>query len=222
MIDPRPGRAAINIKLDADVKKRVMKVLEANGMTLFGAVSVMAKRDISEQRIPFEVTREPEIAGYGMSDEEAADLGIVKDGTDGRNGEHGRAIIKMREAGCHHLPNHKAPSLLLNLSKHLTQMGILRHQAPRQRQHDERNYADNDLQKQSLHGHPPEAIEEHPASTHCYAHQQTATRKGKRVLEIPCKRQFLPHKNNLRNQHAELSCNGRNRRTRRRKHRNQN
>ena len=70
-------------------------MLTANGMTMSGAVTAMARTGIEEMRLPFEISREPEIAGCGMSDEEAADLGIEKDGTDGRNGTPDRAMIRM-------------------------------------------------------------------------------------------------------------------------------
>ena len=95
MLDPRSSRASIHIRIDGGIKERAVKVLTANGMTMSGAVTAMARTGIEEMRLPFEISREPEIAGCGMSDEEAADLGIEKNGTDGRTGTPDRAMIRM-------------------------------------------------------------------------------------------------------------------------------
>lgn len=85
-MDPRPERAAINLEIDTGIKKRAQAVLSANGMTLSGAIKMMVRVGIQQQRMPFEVTREPEAAGIGMRDEKAQAWDIPKDGTDGRNG----------------------------------------------------------------------------------------------------------------------------------------
>ena len=95
MLDPRSSRAAINIRIDNGIKERAVQVLAANGMTMSGAVTAMARVGIDKMRLPFEITREPDVAGCGMSDEEAHDLGIAKDGTDGRNEVPDRAMIRM-------------------------------------------------------------------------------------------------------------------------------
>ena len=95
MMDPRDERAAINLTVDKGVKERALKVLEAQGMTMSGALRAMVRVGIRQERMPFEVTREPEVAGIGMSDEDAAFYGIAQDGTDGRNGITCGISIKM-------------------------------------------------------------------------------------------------------------------------------
>ena len=59
------------------------------------AVKAMVRIGIRQNRIPFEVTREPEVAGIGMRDGDAKFYGIAKDGTDGRSGVPGGMTIKM-------------------------------------------------------------------------------------------------------------------------------
>lgn len=95
MIDKRDERAAINLTVDKGVKERALKVLESQGMTMSGAVKAMVRIGIRQNRIPFEVTREPEVAGIGMRDDDAEFYGIPKDGTDGRSGVPGGMTIKM-------------------------------------------------------------------------------------------------------------------------------
>ena len=94
-MDPRDTRAAINLTVDKGVKERALKVLEAQGMTMSGALRAMVRIGIRQERIPFEVTREREAAGIGMKDEDAKFYGIAKDGTDGRNGITCGITIKM-------------------------------------------------------------------------------------------------------------------------------
>lgn len=86
MIDKRDERATINLTVDKGIKERALKVLESQGMTMSGAVKAMVRISIRQSRIPFEVTREPEVAGIGMRDDDAEFYGIAKDGTDGRSG----------------------------------------------------------------------------------------------------------------------------------------
>lgn len=95
MMDPRDERAAINLTVDKGVKERALKVLESQGMTMSGALRAMVRVGVRQERMPFEVTREPEVAGIGMSDEDAKYYGIAKDGTDGRNGITCGISIKM-------------------------------------------------------------------------------------------------------------------------------
>ena len=99
MMDPRDERAAINLTVDKGVKERALKVLESQGMTMSGALRAMVRVGVRQERMPFEVTREPEVAGIGMSDEDAKYYGIAKDGTDGRNGITCGITIKMPPEG---------------------------------------------------------------------------------------------------------------------------
>ena len=94
-MDPRDDRAAINLTVDKGVKERALKVLESQGITMSGALRAMVRIGIRQERIPFEVTREPEVAGIGMRDEDAVFYGIIKDGTDGRKGITCGISIKM-------------------------------------------------------------------------------------------------------------------------------
>lgn len=94
-MDPRDERAAINLTVDRGVKERALKVLSSKGMTMAGAIKAMVRVGIRQSRIPFEVTREEEVAGIGMSDEDASFYGIAKDGTDGRSGITCGMSIKM-------------------------------------------------------------------------------------------------------------------------------
>ena len=64
-------------------------------MSLSDAVRRMVTLGIMEHRIPIEITREPEVAGIGMSDEDAKYYGAPKDDTDGRNGITCGISIKM-------------------------------------------------------------------------------------------------------------------------------
>lgn len=76
------------------VKERA-KVPESQGMTMSDAVKAMVRIGIRQNRIPLEVTREPEVAGIGMRDGNAKFYGIAKDGTGGRSGDPGGMTIKM-------------------------------------------------------------------------------------------------------------------------------
>jgi addiction module RelB/DinJ family antitoxin len=87
--------ANISLEIDSGIKQHAMAVLEARGMSLSGAVRRMVTLGIMEHRIPIEITREPEVAGIGMSDEDAKYYGAPKDDTDGRNGITCGISIKM-------------------------------------------------------------------------------------------------------------------------------
>jgi addiction module RelB/DinJ family antitoxin len=91
----KDDRVAISLTVDKGVKERALKVLCAQGITMSGALKAMVRVGIRQERMPFEVTREPEVAGIGMSDEDAKCYGIPKDGTDGRSGITCGITIKM-------------------------------------------------------------------------------------------------------------------------------
>ena len=91
----KDDRVAISLTVDKGVKERALKVLGAQGITMSGALKAMVRIGVRQERMPFEVTREPEVAGIGMSDEGAAFYGIPKDGTDGRSGITCGITIKM-------------------------------------------------------------------------------------------------------------------------------
>lgn len=77
------------------VKERALKVPESQGMTMSDAVKAMVRIGIRQNRIPFEVTREPKVASIGMRDGDAKFYGIAKDGADGRSGVPGGMAIKI-------------------------------------------------------------------------------------------------------------------------------
>ena len=91
----KDDRVAISLTVDKGVKERALKVLGAQGITMSGALKAMVRIGVRQERMPFEVTREPEVAGIGMSDEDAKYYGIPKDGTDGRSGITCGITIKM-------------------------------------------------------------------------------------------------------------------------------
>ena len=91
----KDDRVAISLTVDKGVKERALKVLSAQGITMSGALKAKVRIGVRQERMPFEVTREPEVAGIGMSDEDAKYYGIPKDGTDGRNGITCGITIKM-------------------------------------------------------------------------------------------------------------------------------
>lgn len=91
----RARRACVNIEVDKGVKDRAMAVFERSGMTLSGAVRAMAEAGKAQRRMPFCVSRDPALAGAGMTDDEAARLGIERDGTDGRSGVAAGASVRM-------------------------------------------------------------------------------------------------------------------------------
>lgn len=98
MMDPRPGRAAIHIEIDSGALERAERVLSAAGTDLAGLMEAATAAGRRGRNVPFELTREPEAAGCGMSEDEAARLGIAVDGTDGRTGEPAEAEIPMDPA----------------------------------------------------------------------------------------------------------------------------
>ena len=91
----KDDRVAISLTVDKGVKERALKVLGAQGITMSGALKAMVRIGVRQERMPFEVTREPEVAGIGMSDEDAKYYRIPKNGTDGRSGITCGITIKM-------------------------------------------------------------------------------------------------------------------------------
>ncbi|MBM6816677.1 type II toxin-antitoxin system RelB/DinJ family antitoxin [Olsenella uli] len=61
----------LGVEVDQIIRDRAQSVMKANGMTIGGAVRRMVSLGIMEHRIPFNVTRDPTLAGVGMSDQVA-------------------------------------------------------------------------------------------------------------------------------------------------------
>lgn len=84
MLDPRSSRASIHIRIDSEIKEPAVNALTANGMTISGAVTAMARIGIKGTKISFEISGKPEIAECGISDDEATEPKIEKNRTSDR------------------------------------------------------------------------------------------------------------------------------------------
>ena len=53
------AQTQVNIRMDEDVKRGFDQVCDALGITMSTAITILAKKMIREQRIPFEVSVDP-------------------------------------------------------------------------------------------------------------------------------------------------------------------
>lgn len=53
------AQAAINIRMDADLKQSFEKLCDDLGMNMTTAITIFAKKSVREHRIPFEVCMDP-------------------------------------------------------------------------------------------------------------------------------------------------------------------
>lgn len=53
------AKVSTNISIDADVKKQAIELFNDMGLDLSTAINIYLKKALAEQRIPFEVSRDP-------------------------------------------------------------------------------------------------------------------------------------------------------------------
>jgi DNA-damage-inducible protein J len=81
------AQTAVNIRMDANLKKNLEKTCKELGMNVTTAFTIFAKKVVREQRIPFEVTVDK---FYSESNMRAIDAAIAEL-------EQGKVVVKTME-----------------------------------------------------------------------------------------------------------------------------